>query len=84
MASARSREARAAQAAWERLYKIHLDRAARIRRIQDLHYTEFLSRYPVCALPIPPLMMGGRAGWERAYRTWRDAVLLALQADEPV
>ena len=77
------REARAARAASERLDKIHLDRAVRIQRIQDLHYPEFLSRYPLSALPIPPLVVGSRAEWEQAYRTWRDAVLLALR-EQPV
>ena len=84
MGSRSRQEARAAKAASERLDKIHLDRAVRIQRIQDLHYPEFLSRYPLSALPIPPLVVGGRHPWERAYRTWRDAVLLAVQAVESV
>ncbi len=76
------REARAARAAAERLHKIYLDRAGRVLRIQKLYYQEFLSQYPLSALPIPPLVWGGRAEWERAYRTWRDAVLGALKAVE--
>ena len=71
---------RAARAASERLFKIHYERALRIQRIQNLYYREFLSRYPLAYLPIPPLVLGGRAEWERSYRAWRDAVVLAVQA----
>ncbi len=85
MAGSRSRrqeaEARAARAASERLFKIHCERALRVQRIQNLYYREFLSRYPLSYLPIPPLVLGGRAEWERKYRAWRDAVVLAVQAE---
>ncbi len=79
----RSQRDREAAAAGDRICLIHIARAARVQRIQNLHYPEFLARYPVSALPIPPLVVGSRAEWEQAYRTWRDAVLFALR-EQPV
>ena len=63
-----------------RIHRIHLDRAARIQRIQDLHYPTFWAFYAPWHLPIPPrVWWGGRADWERAYRVWRDLVLWAVE-----
>ncbi len=73
------REARRAKKEEERLEGIHIARADRIKRIQDLHYPAFFAKYPATHLPIPPLVGGPRKQWERAYRTWRDAVLLAVE-----
>ena len=79
----RSREEqKAAQAELDRARRILDARAARIQRIQTLHYHKFLARHPASALPVPPYLVGGRHVWDRAYRTWRDAVLLALQESD--
>ena len=79
----RSREEqKAAQAELDRARRILDARAARIQRIQTLHYHKFLARHLASALPVPPLLVGSRNVWERAYRTWRDAVLLALQESD--
>ena len=74
----RRREAQRAKREADRLEGIHINRAERIKRIQDHHYPAFLAKYPVSYLPIPPLVVGSRMLWDRAYRTWRDAVLLAV------
>ena len=72
---------RALQAEFDRALNTVDARAARILRIQTLYYPEFLARHPAGALPIPPLVVGRRHEWERRYRAWRDAVLLALRDD---
>ncbi len=73
------RDARAAQAEFDRALRTVDARAARILRIQTLYYPEFLARHPASALPIPLLVVGSRSERDRAYRAWRDAVLLALR-----
>ena len=72
------REAKRAKKEEERLERVHIARTDGIVRIQDLHYPAFFAKYPVSHVPIPPLVGGPRKQWERAYRTWRDAVLLAV------
>ena len=74
-----ARVARAAQLELDRAVGILEGRAARILRIQTLYYPEFLGRHPVSSLPVPPFVVGRRREWERAYRAWRDAVLLGLR-----
>ena len=76
--AAARRAAREAKRQADRLEGIQIARSERIKRIQELHYPAFLAKYPVSHLPIPPLVVGPRHEWERAYRTWRDAVLLAV------
>ena len=72
------REAKREEKLFER---VHIARAERIKRIQDLHYPAFFAKYPVSHVPIPPLVVGPRKQWERSYRTWRDAVLLAVDGN---
>ena len=74
-----ARVARAVQLELDRAVGILEGRSARILRIQTLYYPEFLGRHPVSALPVPPFVVGRRREWERAYRAWRDAVLLGLR-----
>ena len=74
-------EQKAAQAELDRARRILAARIQRIQRIQTLHYHKFLARHPASRLPVPPLVVGSRSEWERAYQTWRDAVLIALQQE---
>ena len=67
----------------ERLVKRVLDRVHRIERIQGIYYEELLSNRPPTFLPVPPLCVWplGKREWERAYRTWRDAVIGMVEQD---